>query len=102
MEMVLQRYSWALTLIAVLFGAYLAARTVNTLAAAAIAPKPALLQQAAAVPRAAAAQRVELDADKVARLFDVPLPKPQAAADAAQPQRAGWNPVPTRSPLHGT
>src|SRR4051812_20530169 len=102
MEMVLPRYSWALTLVAVLFGASLAARTVNTVAAAAIAPKPSLLQQAASVPQAATAQRVELDADKVARLFDVPLPKPQTAAEASQPQRTGWNPVPVRSPLHGT
>jgi general secretion pathway protein C len=102
MEMVLQRYSWAFNLVAVLLGAYLAARTVNTLAAAAIAPKPALLQQAAAAPQAAAPHRVDLDADKVAKLFDVPLPKPQPAGETAQTQRTGWNPVPVRSALHGT
>ena len=105
MEMVLQRYSWALNLAAVLLGAYLAARTVNTLAASAIAPKPSLVQQAASAPQPAAAQRPELDADKVAKLFDVPLPKPAAAASeaaAAEQQHAGWNPVPVRSSLHGT
>src|SRR5437899_3707418 len=95
MELVLQRYSWAFDAVAVLLGAYLAARTVNTIAAAAIAPKPALVQQAGATPQAAAqSQRVELDADKVAKLFDVPLPKPAAAGtETPQPQRAGWNQI---------
>jgi general secretion pathway protein C len=104
MEMVLQRYSWAVDAIAVVIGAYLAARTVNTIAAAAIAPKPALVQQASSTPQAVAQpQRVELDADKVAKLFDVPLPKPpQPGEERAQPQRAGWNPVPVRSSLHGS
>jgi len=104
MEMVLQRYSWALNLVAVLLGAYLLARTVNTVAATAIAPKPALLQQAsAAVPQGTAAEHVSLDADKVAKLFDVPLPKPPPPGkEAAEPQRAGWNPVPVRSQLHAT
>src|SRR6266850_1996668 len=74
MEMVLQRYSWAVDAMAVVIGAYLAARTVNTIAAAAIAPKPALVQQASATPQASGQpQRVELDADKVAKLFDVPV-----------------------------
>jgi len=104
MEMVLQRYSWAVDAMAVVIGAYLAARTVNTIAAAAIAPKPALVQQASATPQASGQpQRVELDADKVAKLFDVPLPKPpQPGEEKAQPVRAGWNPVPVRSSLHGS
>jgi general secretion pathway protein C len=105
MELVLQRYSWALNLAAVLLGAYLAARTVNTIAATAIAPKPALVQQAASAPKPALAQRSELDADKVAKLFDVPLPKPPPPGESAQEQqqsRGGWNPVPVRSSLHGT
>jgi general secretion pathway protein C len=102
--MVLQRYSWAVDAMAVVIGAYLAARTVNTIAAAAIAPKPALVQQASAAPQASGQpQRVELDADKVAKLFDVPLPKPpQPGEEKTQPVRAGWNPVPVRSSLHGT
>ncbi len=104
MELLLQRYSWALNLAAVLLGAYLAARTVNTIAATAIAPKPALMQQASATPQAIGAQRTELDADKLAKLFDVPLPKPPPGGNeaAAEPVRAGWNPVPVRSSLHGT
>ena len=104
MELVLQRYSWALNLVAVLLGAYLAARTVNTVAATVIAPKPALVQQAVSTPQSLA-QRTELDGDKVARLFDVPLPKPAPAGGDTTPEptaRAGWNPVPVRSSLHGT
>src|SRR5439155_507267 len=62
-ELVLQRYSWALDALAVLIGAYLAARTVNTIAVAAIAPRAALVQQAGPPPQAAAEhQRVEPDA----------------------------------------
>ncbi len=103
MELVLQRYSWAVDALALVIGAYLAARTVNTVAAMAIAPKPALVQQAGSTPQAVAQpQRVELDADKVAKLFDVPLPKPAPPGEETKPQRAGWNPVPVRSSLHGT
>jgi general secretion pathway protein C len=104
MELVLQRYSWALNLFAVLLGAYFAARTVNTLAATAIAPKPALLQQTAVPQATPLTQHAEIDPDKVARLFDVPLPKPPPAgeASASEPVRGSWNPVPSRSSLHGT
>src|SRR5438132_13318101 len=101
MELVLQRYSWALNLAAVLLGAYFAARTVNTLAATAIAPKPALLQQATTPQAAPLTQHAELDPDKVARLFDVPLPKPapMGTTDVAETVRGAWNPVPVRSSL---
>ncbi len=104
MELVLQRYSWAAGALAVVLGAYLAARTVNTVAAAAIAPKPSLVLQATSAPQVAGQpQRVELDGEKTAKLFDVPLPKAVAAADAPdQPQRGGWNPIPVRSSLRGT
>lgn len=104
MELILQRYSWAVNLVAIVLGAYLAARTVNTVAASAIAPKPALVQQAASAPQASAAQHVDLDADKVAKLFDVPLPKPVAAGPetTAEPVKAGWNPVPAKTALHAT
>ena len=42
MELVLQRYSWAVNVLAVLLGAYLCARIVNTVTASAIAPRPSL------------------------------------------------------------
>ena len=107
MELVLQRYSWALMAVAVMIAAFLAARTVNTLAAQAIAPKPALVQQAgAAAPQASAApQHVDLDQDRLAKLLDVPLPKPVVAgADTGPvvPARPSWSPTPVRSSLHGT
>ena len=103
MELALQRYSWALNLLAVVVGAYLAARIVTTIAAGAIAPKPAVVHQVgAATPAAAAPQRVELDADRVAKLFDVPLPKPAAAGEAQEEPKRGWNKVPVRSSLRGT
>ena len=102
-ELALQRYSWALNALAVVLGAYLAARIVNTLAGAAIAPKPAVMQQVgSATPAALAPQRVELDADRVAKLFDVPLPKPAPAGETQEQPKAGWNKVPVRSSLHGT
>jgi general secretion pathway protein C len=105
MELWLQRYSWAPTLVAALIGAYLSARIVNTLAASAIAPKPALLQQSVgSTPQAASltAPRVELEGDKLAKLFDVPLPKPAAATDLAAPtpEQKVWDKVPVRSSLH--
>ena len=56
-ELALQRYSWVATLLAAVLGAYLCARIVNTVAASAIAPKPALLQQSVgALPRTAQLQ----------------------------------------------
>ncbi|HYS10061.1 MAG TPA: type II secretion system protein GspC [Myxococcales bacterium] len=103
MGMVVQRYWWAVDALAVVIGAYLAARTVNTIAATAIAPKPALVQQASAPSQATVQPRVELDADKVAKLFDVPLPKPAPpGTDEQKVVSRGWNPVPARSSLRGS
>ncbi len=105
MEMVLQRYTWVGTLAATVLAALLSARIVNTLIESGIAVKPTVLsnrtplQQGSAQP-----QHLDLDVDKVAKAFDVPLPKPVAAGSdvAPPPQRASWDPVPVRSPLHGT
>jgi len=78
MEIWLQRYPWVLTALAALIGAYLCARIVNTLTAAAIAPKPALLQQSIGATPATTpvAARFELNANRLSRVFDVPLPPP--------------------------
>lgn len=108
MEQALQRYSWAVMAVAAIIAAFLAARIVNTLAAQAISPKPALVQQAgAAAPQAGVnAQHVDLDQDRLAKLLDVPLPKPVAAGQesgpAAPEQKASWSATPVRSSLHGT
>jgi general secretion pathway protein C len=103
MELVLRRYSWVLGGLAVLLSAYLAARTLNTFAAGAIAPEPHI-QPAGAAPRAAREPPPELDTEKVARLFDVALPKVLLAhAQSAELAHGtgGWD-RPVRSTLHGT
>jgi general secretion pathway protein C len=103
MELVLQRYSWAVGVLGAIIGAYLAARTINTFAASAIAPKPSLTSQAGAAQPQAMTQHVDLDADMVAKLFNVPLPKPPPP-DAAPVVQQGpvWNPVPVRTSLRGS
>jgi len=104
MEIWLQRYPWVPTALAALLGAYLCARIANTLAATAIAPKPSLLQQSVgAVPSSApAVSRFELNGERLAHVFDVPLPKPQAATEApVVPAKADWQANTTKSSLHG-
>jgi general secretion pathway protein C len=102
-ELVLQRYSWVGTLFAAVLGAYLCARIVNTVAATAIAPKPALLQQSiGASPQIAQMPaRAELDAERLAKTFDLPLPKPATNAPEAPPSKPAWDKMPVRSSLHG-
>jgi general secretion pathway protein C len=102
-EIALQRYSWVGTLFAAVLGAYLCARIVNTVAASAIAPKPALLQQSiGASPQAAQMPaRAELDAERLAKTFDLPLPKPASETAAEAPPAKSWNATPVRSALHG-
>ena len=105
MELVFQRHSWPLSALAVVLAAYLAARTVNTVAAAVIVPKPVVQQATEALQVEDQPHPLELDAKKVAKLFDVPLPKAAAAntETAEDPHGPGvWNPVPIRSSLHGT
>jgi len=102
-ELALQRYSWVGTLLAAVLGAYLCARIVNTVAASAIAPKPALLQLVAASPRVTPLPpRAEMDVERLAKTFDLPVPKPASenAAPEAPPVKA-WNATPVRSSLRG-
>ena len=91
------------TAFAAVLGAYLSARIVNTIAATAIAPKPALLQQSvAASPRAALiAPRTELDAERLAKTFDLPLPKAAGESPEAAAKKT-WNETPVRSSLRAT
>jgi general secretion pathway protein C len=103
-ELALQRYSWVGTALAAVLGAYLCARIVNTFAAAALAPKPGLLQQSVgASPRVAAMPaRAELDAERLAKSFDLPLPKPAGEVAAEAPAPKTWNASPVRSSLRAT
>jgi len=103
MEIWLQRYPWVPTALAALIGAYLCARIVNTLTGAAIAPKPALLQQSvgAAPLTTPAAARFELNATRLSKVFEVPLPPPpEAAAAPTVTAENVWQKNPTKSALH--
>ena len=110
MELILQRWSWVATFAAAILSAFFVARTVNTLAAAAIAPKPGLGAGIGDRPRASTAPRTELDSDRMATAFGLPIPKPPevaareqqeiAAKESAAPS-ANWAEEPVRSPLHG-
>lgn len=91
------------TLLAAVLGAYLCARIVNTVAATAIAPKPALLQQSVGAPRAAQMPpRAELDAERLAKTFDLPLPKPAGETAPEAPPARSWNATPVRSALRAS
>ena len=104
MELVLQRYSWTATFAAAVIAAWLCARTVNTFAASALSPKPALSLGRGLLPAPLAAH-AELDQERIAKAFDVPLPVKAedgpAGAQAAPVAAPNWNPVPARSSLHG-
>ena len=105
MELVFQRQSWSLYALEVALAAYLAARTVNTVAAAVIAPKPVMQQATEALQVEDQPHPLELGAEKVATLFDVPLPKAASVGTETAQDRDGrgiWNSVPIRSSLHGT
>src|SRR6267142_1231625 len=103
MDLLLQKHSWLLSGLALILGASLAARTANALIATALASRPFLQQSNASTTIGDRAQPVELDAEKAARLFDVPLPK--TAPDDADPSRKSggngeWNEIPIRSSVH--
>jgi len=108
MELVLQRWSWVATPLAAVIAAFFVARTVNILAASAIAPKPGLMQGAGDRPHNNTPPHTEIDAERFAKAFDLPSPKPiveSAAAvaeaqAAAQASHAAWGEA-VRSPLHG-
>jgi len=108
MELLLQRWSWVATLAAAVLSAFFIARTVNTIAASAIAPKPGLSIAGGDRLKASSAPHTDLDSDRFATAFGLPVPKPvtesaadlAAAREAAQPS-AGWSDDAVRSPLHG-
>jgi general secretion pathway protein C len=105
MELAVQRYSWAATLVVAVIAAWLCARTINTIASSTFAPKPALLAGGPALPALgpAVAPHMPLDLPRLAKAFDVPLPqKPEeGTAVKAVPKAPAWQSVPTRSSLRG-
>src|SRR5256885_1003273 len=103
MELTLQRYSWLGPLVAAVMGAYLAARTVNTVAAAAIAPSPSLHAVPLSPSQAQPIAHAELDPPRIAKLFGVPLPEPKAPGEPTandERNQPAWSDVPARSSLH--
>ena len=102
MELALQRYSWVGTALAAVLGAYLCARIVNTVVATAIAPKPGLLQQSVSPQAVASPPRTELDAERLAKSFDLPLPKPASETGPAEVAEKVWNATPVRSSVRAT
>lgn len=102
MELALQRYSWVGTALAAVLGAYLCARIVNTVVATAIAPKPGLLQQSVSPQAVASPPRTELDAERLAKSFDLPLPKPASETGPAEVPAKVWNATPARSSVRAT
>jgi general secretion pathway protein C len=106
MELILQRWSWVATLAAAILSAFFIARTVNTLAGSAIAPKPGISDSASNRPQLNVAPHTDLDNDRFAAAFGLPVPKPLSpnggvAVAEAPPPVAGWSEDPVRSPLHG-
>ncbi|MBS2024813.1 MAG: general secretion pathway protein GspC [Deltaproteobacteria bacterium] len=110
MELILTRWSWAISALLSLAGSFLVARTVNTFTAAAIAPKPSLLSSGPAgiTLGSQSAPHEELPVERFAKLFDVPGPKKEdpAAVAAAEQQKSqasmgAWDANPVRSTLHG-
>ncbi len=105
MELLLQRYSWAATVAATVLCAFLAARTVNIFAGAAIAPKPSLNASGPGPQKSAALVHAELEGKRLALLFGLPLPPedvpngPGGPTPPAPPPPT-WNPEPAHSALH--
>ena len=106
MELILQRWSWVATLAAAVLSAFFIAKTVNTIAATAIAPKPGILAGPARAVTPVVSH-TELDGDRFATVFGLPKPPPPPEAGApTQPivapvAGANWSDDPVRSPLHG-
>jgi general secretion pathway protein C len=90
------------TALAVVLGAYLSARIVNTVVATAIAPKPGLLQQSVSPQAVATPPRTELDAERLAKSFDLPLPKPASETGPVEVPAKAWNATPVRSSVRAT
>jgi general secretion pathway protein C len=110
MEQILQRWSWVATGGASLLAAFLCARIVNTFVAVSISPKPTFLVGSpvgGGASRPSLAQRVELDALRFAKAFDLPIPKPPPTAGEVEapkpppPPSPTWTEAPVRSSLHG-
>src|SRR5450432_1709966 len=92
------RHSLVPGVAAAVIAAYLGARTVNLFVASAIAAAPAIPLTSEHLPPPVPA--IPIDAELMAKLFDVPLPAVKGDLHA-QP-RPIWTSVPARTSLRGT
>ena len=88
LDLFFRKYAWTATLALLFAGAWILARTVNTVAGAAIRPRPQVDASALSAPPPRPVLPVNLDVDRLYRLIGVEPPK---AADLA-----GGPPTPTR------
>jgi len=88
LDLFFRKYAWTATLALLFAGAWLIARTVNTVVGAAIRPRPVADAGALSAPPPRPVLPTNLDADKLYRLIGVEPPKAvESAAAAAAPAR---------------
>jgi general secretion pathway protein C len=93
LDLFFRKYSWTATVALLFAGAWIVARTVNTVVGAAIRPKPQADAGALSAPPPRPILPANLDADRLYRLIGVEPPKAAeiaaAAAVPARPQTCG-------------
>jgi general secretion pathway protein C len=97
METLFRKYFWAINLLFLLIAAFLAAKTVNTFVAGALAPVPEL--NAPAPAAAQSAPKTSLSPEALSKVTGIELPKPEPVvsepAEAAIPDLSSQDPVKT-------
>jgi general secretion pathway protein C len=93
LDLFFRKYAWTATLLLLFAGAWMVARTINTVVGAAIRPRPQADAGALAAPPPRPVLATNLDPDRLYRLIGVEPPKAAeiaaAAAAPARPQTCG-------------
>jgi general secretion pathway protein C len=87
LDLFFRKYAWTATLLLLFAGAWMVARTINTVVGAAIRPRPQADSAALAAPPPRPVLPTNLDPDRLYRLIGVEPPKAPEAAEAAAPVR---------------
>ncbi len=87
LDLFFRKYTWTATLALLFAGAWIVARTVNTVVGAAIRPRPQADAGALSAPPPRPALAANLDTDRLYRLIGVEPPKAAEIAAAATPSR---------------